>query len=182
MKLLCKRSSFFRSYFSRAADPYRLDLPNGQPATFAVLAQWMYQEKLPQLNGNSTTSPSFGEVQDLLALYYMAFKFCLRGLQDDTLARIVDDHLKVREDNPMDLEYILRIYRNTDPGSPLRLFAVDALAYSFLDRDLDASWDLRPLFLEFPDLAGDFVDAVREIHIGGQDFMATRAEHRRYVH
>lgn len=177
MRLLSIRSPFFESYFSRAADPSRLDLPSDKPATFAIVAQWMYQEKLPSLVSVLATTAA-----SLYALYYMADKFLMKRLQDEVLTRIIDLYLITREgSSPFDPEAVAAIYRETKVGSPVRLFAVDALAYSFLYQGLDAV-EMRPLFLEHPILAADFIEAIKGIHGEGEDFMTTRAKHRRYLH
>lgn len=182
MRLLSQRSSFFKSYFSRAVDPCRLDLALAQPATFAIVAQWMYQGRLPLLHINASRRPSLGGIRDVVALYHMANRFCLTKLQDEILANMVENYLCLREEESIDPEEVFAIYRGTDDGSPLRVFAADALAYSFIHKNQDAAGHLQTLFIEFPDSATEFVEALRAIHIDGEDFLATRLFHARYLH
>lgn len=112
----------------------------------------------------------------------MADKFFMKRLQDEVLTYIIDIYLITREDSsPFDPEAVAAIYRETTVGSPARLFAVDALAYSFLYQGLDAV-EMRPVFLEHPILAADFIEAIKGIYVEGEDFMTTRAKHRRYHH
>lgn len=176
MRLLAFRSSFFESYFIQADNPSRLDLPDDEPVTFAIIAQWMYQEKLPSLGAISASAGS------VYALYYMADRFFMKKLQDEVLKCIIDLYLITREGSPpFALEAVAAIYRETKVGSPIRLFAVDALAYSFMNQGLDAV-EMRPVFLEHPIMAADFIEAIRGICGAGEDYMTVRARHRRYIH
>lgn len=174
MRLLAFRSSFFESYFIQADNPSRLDLPDDEPVTFAIIAQWMYQ--LPSLGAISASAAS------VYALYYMADRFFMKKLQDEVLKCIIDLYLITREGSPpFAPEAVSAIYRETKVGSPIRLFAVDALAYSFMNQGLDAV-EMRPVFLEHPIMAADFIEAIRGICGAGEDYMTVRARHRRYNH
>ena len=178
MRLLSDRSPFFKSYFARAADSSRLDLPSDDPAAFAIVAQWIYQLRLPRHGAIPATGENL-----VSGLYCLAGNFGLKKLQDELLAGVAESYLKVRSaPTPWDREAIAYIYEHTTAGSPFRLFGIDALAYCYVYLGLDVV-ELRPLFVKFPELAGDFITAVKETRADGQDFQLTRArQRRRYVH
>lgn len=182
MRLLSKRSPFFESYFSRAADPSHLDLPEDKPTTFAIVAQWVYSEKSPLWHTISSKTPLANENHEVFALYRMANKFCLWQLQDQILASIVDNYVLYRDDSLLDLETLVQCCHGTNSGSPLRLFAADALAWSFIDKNEEVKLRLKSLLIRFPDFATGFIEALGAIVVSDEDNMATRTQHDRYLH
>ncbi len=119
----------FEGYFKEAHEA-RLELPEDDPDTFAMLAQWIYQERLTSIE-NLSSEQAEKSFQDRLTLYYLAARYCMAKLQNDIIRQLASLYVVISKNKPISAETIIDVYKATDDGSPLRLLVCDAAATYF---------------------------------------------------
>ena len=110
----------------------RIEWSNHEPMTFAMLVQWMYQEKLPSAE-NLIGAEAVSSFRTHIALYHLAVEIHSPTLQDEVMQQLRALYIKIRREDPIESAAIIEIYRVTDSKSLLRQFVCDAAAKAFLD-------------------------------------------------
>lgn len=132
-KLLCHHSPFLRKiFYNEKSKSY--GLPEEEDITFKTLVGWLY---------SSGTLPIPREENDLglqYDLYLLSEKLQIPTLQADIL-QIVREWYRDTDSYP-GLRRVQYIYANTEEGSPMRTFMVNAIARMMVvGTDIPKHWD-----------------------------------------
>lgn len=132
-KLLCYHSPFLRNIFYKEKSK-SYGLPEEEDITFKTLVGWLY---------SSGTLPIPREENDLglqFDLYLLSEKLQIPTLQADIL-QIVREWYRDTDTYP-GLRRVQYIYANTEEGSPMRTFMVNAIARMMVvGTDIPKHWD-----------------------------------------
>ncbi|KAL8741912.1 MAG: hypothetical protein Q9190_005536 [Brigantiaea leucoxantha] len=141
--LLINRSPFFASLLSPASPDTKTSSSSGGPIyldvdanAFALFIDWLYKDKLsgptyaPFLPQPPSTSPTIDpehvfKIHILINLYLMAHQWRFPDLKNQVVDKIRDFNSKSRV--VMHVEHVKKIYRGTEKGAMLRVYAVDQL-------------------------------------------------------
>lgn len=173
--ILCYHSPYFENEFlghevSKAAKKsgeQKLELPDEDPAGFALLLKWMYHGTLEDMS-QMTDEQKYDYSVACHKLYMLCDRFDLPLLKNICLDRYRQG-LQEAQLVP-DAEEINDIYRRSPAGSPFRKLMTQIAARQIMDPDTEKDAEsYRKCFEDNPDFAVDMVNAIK-IGTGGMLF------------
>jgi hypothetical protein len=141
-RLLCDRSSFFAGAFStgfKEAITGIIELPEDDPASMALLVDFLYRGSLPDIDEqyektNKDGLEEYTSMEVLLKLYYLAEKLCMSNLMNQIMDKI--RHWHQFKKKLFGTGTPVSIYNNTHEKSKLRLYAAAQFARCLHDEAL----------------------------------------------
>lgn len=162
--LLCHHSELLEAELAGSDDGRerkdRLQLPEHDPAGFALLVTWLYQGRLDDVSDMADASQKYGYAVSCHKLYLLCDRFAMSQLKNVAM----DQYRKALNEAELvpDADEIDDIYRASPPGSPFRQLMTRIAARQIMDpgseRDVET---YRRCFEHNPDFAVDLVEAIR---------------------
>ena len=126
-----------------------------------MLAQWIFQEKLPHVDYIRDMEP-YIDFAYHLALHRLASQFEIRKLQNEILEQLRAMYVEMRSKKSIDIFTIRRVYRRKDQNSALRRFVWDAAAKDFLDGGKKERPGYAHLLTTLPAFSVQFTEALHD--------------------
>lgn len=143
-----------------SSDNHRLDLPDADPAGFALFVKYLYQGKIDDVSLQPDAAKKYDYAVACHKLYLLCERFDMPVLKN----MAIDQYRKGLFTSRLvpDAEEINHIYRQSPSGSPFRRLMTQIAARQIMDPDSEKDAEnYRACFDGNPDFAVDLVNAIK---------------------
>jgi hypothetical protein len=156
--LICQKSDFFNKLFNggfKEAVTQSATLPEEHPKVFGIFVSWLYRDEIDKTITHDPLGPAI-----LAELYFMAEKYVLPRLMDNTMDMIVEA-LKTQKQWPGPLTWT-KVYDRTKEGSKLRLLMARTCVWVIVSYpDDDPNWASEEIHATLSSCPEMLMDVIR---------------------